>query len=57
AHEFGFAMSYPPDSEDITGYIYEPWHFAGIGLEAAAAWKEEGRPLILFLEDLAEQGE
>jgi D-alanyl-D-alanine carboxypeptidase len=55
AHEFGFAMSYPRDGEAITGYIFEPWHFRYIGLEAAEAWRESGLTLIEFLEGLHEQ--
>jgi D-alanyl-D-alanine carboxypeptidase len=31
AHEYGFALSYPPGKEAITGYAYEPWHFRYIG--------------------------
>ncbi len=27
AHRFGFSLSYPRDFEEITGYIFEPWHF------------------------------
>lgn len=50
AHEYGFAMSYPEGSKEITGYIYEPWHFRYIGTEAAAAWKESGLVLIQYLE-------
>ena len=42
AYHYGFTLSYPPDSEHITGYIYEPWHFRYIGPEAALAWKSSG---------------
>ena len=49
AHEFGFVMSYPPGSEEITGYIYEPWHFRYIGVEEAREWKESGEVLCEFL--------
>lgn len=55
AVEYGFAMSYPPDGEDVTGYIYEPWHFRYIGVEAAQAWQESGEYLIVFLRQLAER--
>lgn len=50
AYKYGFAMSYPESSSDITGYIYEPWHFRYIGVEAAAAWKESGLVLLQYLE-------
>lgn len=52
AHRFGFALSYPRDSEEITGYIYEPWHYRYIGVELAQQWKESGFTLIEFLEKL-----
>ncbi len=52
AWEYGFAMSYPRDGEAITGYIFEPWHFRYIGVEAAAAWHASGLTLIEFLEGL-----
>lgn len=50
AHRYGFALSYPEGATEITGYIYEPWHFRYIGVEAAAAWKESGMVLCEFLE-------
>ena len=54
AVEYGFALSYPPDGEQVTGYISEPWHYRYIGREAAGAWAESGDPLVVFLEDLAQ---
>jgi D-alanyl-D-alanine carboxypeptidase len=27
AWEYGFSLSYPEGKEELTGYIYEPWHF------------------------------
>ena len=50
AHKYGFALSYPQNKEHITGYIYEPWHFRYIGVEAAREWKESGLTLREFLE-------
>ncbi|MCU9612940.1 M15 family metallopeptidase [Caldibacillus lycopersici] len=35
AHRFGFILRYPEGKEDITKYMYEPWHFRYIGIEAA----------------------
>ena len=54
AVEFGFALSYPPDGEAVTGYISEPWHYRYIGVDAAEAWAKSGDPLVVFLEELAE---
>lgn len=31
AHRFGFILRYPEDSEEITGYNYEPWHIRYVG--------------------------
>lgn len=35
AHRFGFIMRYPEGKEDITGYMYESWHFRYVGKEHA----------------------
>lgn len=56
AYKFGFAMSYPPNGEAITGYIYEPWHFRYIGVAAAQEWHASGKTLIEYLEALAAAG-
>ena len=29
--KFGFILRYMPDKEDITTYVYEPWHFRYVG--------------------------
>ena len=47
--EYGFILRYPKDKEDVTGVIYEPWHFRYVGPEAAAFIKEEGLCLEEFL--------
>ena len=40
AHKYGFILRYPEDSIHITGYMYEPWHFRYVGVEAATYIKE-----------------
>ncbi len=50
AHRYGFALSYPEGKEHVTGYIFEPWHYRYIGVEAAWRWKESGLTLKEFLE-------
>ena len=50
AFRFGFALSYPQGQEEVTGYIFEPWHFRYIGLEAALEWKNSGKTLVEYLE-------
>ena len=33
--QYGFIVRYPDGKEDITGYIYEPWHLRYVGEEVA----------------------
>lgn len=40
--EYGFILRYPNGQTDITGIIYEPWHFRYVGLEAAKEITEAG---------------
>ena len=35
AHNFGFIISYPKNSQHLTGYVYEPWHVRYIGIDLA----------------------
>lgn len=48
--EYGFIVRYPKDKQDITGIIYEPWHFRYVGVEAATYIMENGLCLEEFLE-------
>lgn len=34
AHQYGFIIRYPKEKEEITGYIYEPWHLRYVGNDA-----------------------
>ena len=43
--EYGFILRYPNGETDITGIIYEPWHFRYVGLEAAKEITEAGLTL------------
>ncbi len=50
AHKYGFVLSYPKNSEPITGFIYESWHYRYTGFENARKIKESGLiPLQWFL--------
>ncbi len=49
AHKYGFVKSYPQGKEEVTGYIYEPWHFRYIGVEQARQWKQSGLTLKEYL--------
>lgn len=33
--QYGFILRYPEDKSDITGIIYEPWHYRYVGKDAA----------------------
>ena len=48
--EYGFILRYPKDKEDITGIIYEPWHYRYVGVEAAQEITEQGLCLEEYLE-------
>ena len=39
-HEYGFILRYPKGKENITGYMYEPWHYRYVGTEVAKKIKE-----------------
>tara|TARA_B100000029_G_scaffold516773_1_gene633996 strand:- start:4197 stop:5036 length:840 start_codon:yes stop_codon:yes gene_type:complete len=51
-HKFGFALSYPRDKEEITGYIYEPWHLRYVGRACSEEWYESGKTLIEVLKGI-----
>ena len=39
---YGFILRYPNDKSEITGIIYEPWHYRYVGKETAKAIYESG---------------
>ena len=40
--EYGFILRYPKDKTDITGIVYEPWHYRYVGVEVAKYIHENG---------------
>lgn len=40
AHRFGFSLSYPEGLEHETGFLFEPWHWRYLGVEATALQRE-----------------
>ncbi len=50
AHRFGFIIRYPKGKEDITGYMYEPWHIRYLGVELATEVYESGLTLEEYFE-------
>lgn len=47
--EYGFILRYPQDKEDITGIIWEPWHYRYVGVEIAKEITESGLCLEEYL--------
>lgn len=51
--EYGFILRYPSEKSEITGIIYEPWHYRYVGKDAAAEIHEAGVCLEEYLEQAA----
>lgn len=49
AHRFGFVLRYPEDKKEITGMIYQPWHWRYVGVSAATEMKEKNLCLEEYL--------
>ncbi len=44
-HKYGFIIRYPKGKENITGYMYEPWHIRYLGVDMATKVYESGKTL------------
>jgi len=49
---YGFMQSYPEDKEDITGYMYEAWHYRYVGIENAKEITKNDQTINEYLESL-----
>jgi LAS superfamily LD-carboxypeptidase LdcB len=49
AHKFGFILRFPEGKTDITGYMFESWHWRFVGREAATYIHEHGITLEEYL--------
>lgn len=47
--EYGFILRYPEGATDITGIIYEPWHYRYVGVIAALEIRDMGVTLEEYL--------
>lgn len=47
--QYGFILRYPEDKEQITGVVYEPWHFRYVGKEVALEMQQSGMCLEEYL--------
>ncbi len=48
--EYGFILRYPNGTSDITGIIYEPWHYRYVGVQHALAIRDSGLTLEEYIE-------
>jgi len=48
AHNYGFILRYPNNYRNISGFIYEPWHWRYVSVPVATAMHERG--IVLFEE-------
>ena len=49
AYRYGFILRYPEGKEEITGFMYESWHFRYLGVEKATDVKNTGLTLEEYL--------
>jgi len=47
---YGFVLRYPTGKTDITGIIYEPWHYRYVGEETAKLMEEQDLCLEEYLD-------
>ena len=52
AHRFGFIIRYKAEWEEVTGYMYEPWHIRYVGKEHAARIYELDIPFEYYVAQL-----
>lgn len=55
--DYGFILRYPDNKTDITGIIYEPWHFRYVGTELALELKELGITMEEYMEQITPKAE
>lgn len=50
--KYGFILRFPKDKTDVTGIIYEPWHYRYVGVEVATELHESGLTLEEYIASL-----
>jgi D-alanyl-D-alanine carboxypeptidase len=48
AHHYGFVIRYQKQTQDLTGYHYEPWHIRYVGPQLAVQLQTSGQTLEQF---------
>ena len=57
AWRYGFILRYPLDTTEITGIIYEPWHYRYVGVEMALEIRDLGGiTLEEYIDNLTNDG-
>ena len=55
--EYGFILRYPENTTDITGIIWEPWHYRYVGIEMALEIRDLGGiTLEVYIDNLTNDG-
>ncbi|MBQ5311018.1 MAG: D-alanyl-D-alanine carboxypeptidase family protein [Oscillospiraceae bacterium] len=49
AHKYGFIIRFPQGKENVTGYMFEPWHIRYLGVDNATKVYESGLSLEEYL--------
>ena len=52
AYKYGFILRYPKGKEDVTGIVYEPWHWRFVGIEYAKKIRDSGLCLEEYLDSV-----
>lgn len=55
--EYGFILRYPSEKSELTGIIYEPWHYRYVGTELSLEMKDSGLCLEEYLDQLTPSAE
>lgn len=48
--DYGFILRYPEDKQDVTGFLYEPWHIRYVGVEHARIMQRENLCLEEYIQ-------
>ncbi|OAZ39235.1 M15 family metallopeptidase [Paenibacillus polymyxa] len=51
APEYGFIIRYMQGKEDVTGYVYEPWHIRYVGVDIAEDVAKQGLTLEEYFDE------
>lgn len=52
AADYGFVLRYPEGKQDITGIIYEPWHYRFVGVYYAKLLTDRGITMEEYFEEM-----